>query len=560
MTDQFVFQYDTPEEIIIRLRDYQHQTLDIKNFKDYVRVELAKKNGDDGQDFNAKDLRVNGNVGIGTTTPAAKLAINGGVHVGGNSDPGDNNLLVDGNVEATTVQGGEAVIKLGIANYASFFHEDMVGNSNNYALAQYSTGITYINAPTNKHISFKINNTEMMRMTSTGNFGIGTTAPLAKLAINGGVHVGGTSDPGDNNLLVDGNIGIGVTTPIAKLEVKNGSLLFFGGTGVTPVSGEGDRMMWIPAKRALRAGHVESNQWDAENIGTYSIAMGYSTTANGAQSTAMGHSTTANGAQSTAIGHSSEATAKRSTAMGIGTLADRDNSLAIGAYNASIATNDTIFVIGKGTSATTKSNAFRVDKTGACYAASAYNSNGADYSEYFESADGKEISAGITVVLDQGGKIVPAKKDDTPIGIISKNPSVLGNSPAEWPGKYMRDDAGHIIEEEYEEEIMTPKKEKVIKERKKTKKKTVKEEVTKEKIVKLKNGKYVQKETIETVSKEIEESVFEDVDLYDSRGREVIGKHTVPVMESYEEEEEVKDEDGNMVMERTGKFKNESRL
>ena len=39
-----------------------------------------------------------GNVGIGTTTPSAKLAINGGLHVGGDSDPGDNNLTVDGNI------------------------------------------------------------------------------------------------------------------------------------------------------------------------------------------------------------------------------------------------------------------------------------------------------------------------------------------------------------------------------------------------------------------------------------------------------------------------------
>lgn len=44
-------------------------------------------------------IKSGGNVGIGTTTPSAKLAINGGLHVGGDSDPGDNNILVDGNVE-----------------------------------------------------------------------------------------------------------------------------------------------------------------------------------------------------------------------------------------------------------------------------------------------------------------------------------------------------------------------------------------------------------------------------------------------------------------------------
>ena len=45
---------------------------------------------------------VNGNVGIGTTTPAGKLSINGGLHVGGDSNAGDNNLLVDGNIVIAT--------------------------------------------------------------------------------------------------------------------------------------------------------------------------------------------------------------------------------------------------------------------------------------------------------------------------------------------------------------------------------------------------------------------------------------------------------------------------
>jgi hypothetical protein len=41
-----------------------------------------------------------------------------------------------------------------------------------------------------------------------GNVGIGFTAPLAKLAINGGLNVGDTADPGDNNLSVVGNTNI----------------------------------------------------------------------------------------------------------------------------------------------------------------------------------------------------------------------------------------------------------------------------------------------------------------------------------------------------------------
>ena len=73
----------------------------------------------------AIDAYFGGNVGIGTTAPLAKLAINGGLHVGGDSDPGDNNLAVDGNiVGAGNVKlsstgyihsGGNVIIRLGTA-------------------------------------------------------------------------------------------------------------------------------------------------------------------------------------------------------------------------------------------------------------------------------------------------------------------------------------------------------------------------------------------------------------------------------------------------------------
>jgi hypothetical protein len=46
---------------------------------------------------------INGHVGIGTGSPGAKLSIMGGLHVGGESDPGDKNLLVGGKA---SIMGG----------------------------------------------------------------------------------------------------------------------------------------------------------------------------------------------------------------------------------------------------------------------------------------------------------------------------------------------------------------------------------------------------------------------------------------------------------------------
>jgi hypothetical protein len=39
---------------------------------------------------------------------------------------------------------------------------------------------------------------------------------------------------------------------------------------------------------------------------------------------------------------------------------------------------------------------------------------------------------------------------------------------AEWPKKYLRDEFGELIMEKFQEEIMLPKREKIVKERQKT--------------------------------------------------------------------------------------------
>jgi hypothetical protein len=49
------------------------------------------------------------------------------------------------------------------------------------------------------------------------------------------------------------------------------------------------------------------------------------------------------------------------------------------------------------------------------------------------------------------------------------------------------------------------------------------------------------------------------VDLYDASGKKKIGKHQVPVMETYEEEIDVKDENGHPVMIGSGKFETKTR-
>ncbi len=98
----------------------------------------------------------------------------------------------------------------------------------------------------------------------------------------------------------------------------------------TPVSGAGTRLMWMPAKSALRVGTVDGTQWDASNIGVWSNAFGYSTTASSYASTSMGYGTTASGVYSTSMGYLTTASNDFSTSMGGNTTASGSYSTSMG--------------------------------------------------------------------------------------------------------------------------------------------------------------------------------------------------------------------------------------
>ena len=80
--------------------------------------------------------------------------------------------------------------------------------------------------------------------------------------------------------------------------------------------------------------------------------------------------------------------------------------------------------------------------------------NRADYAEMFESIpefSGTKIPRGTSVVFE-GDKVKPAKKNETPFGVISSFPIMIGNNAksSEWTGKYLKDEFGNFIWEEKE--------------------------------------------------------------------------------------------------------------
>ena len=141
------------------------------------------------------------------------------------------------------------------------------------------------------------------------------------------------------------------------------------GTGTIPVTGAGVRLMWYPGKAAFRAGSVDDAQWNDDNVGPYSVAMGIGTTARGSVSVAMGGFTTASGDLSTAMGWNTTASGDYSTAMGYVTTAQAYASLVLGQYNFIAGSSvgwvatDPVLVVGNGSSGST-SDAFTLLKNG----------------------------------------------------------------------------------------------------------------------------------------------------------------------------------------------------
>lgn len=198
--------------------------------------------------------------------------------------------------------------------------------------------------------------------------------------------------------------------------------------------------------------HAEGYRSKASN--NYSHAEGDNTTASGSTSHAEGTSTTASGTYSHAEGNTTIASGNNSHAEGNSTTANTYESHVIGQYNKVLTGNTAVysttadaFVIGNGTGTSALANAFRVTFDGKTYGLSAFNSTGADYSEFFEWLDdnlNSEDRAGRFVTLD-GEKIKYANDGDYIVGIVSATPAIVGDNPSEsWSNRWITDIFGRI--------------------------------------------------------------------------------------------------------------------
>ncbi len=136
----------------------------------------------------------NGNVGIGTSSPIQTLDVNGRLNL-------RNGVIQKGSTSAITATSDLGLYSLGSGNYMRFFTTPGASN---------------------------IGETEAMRITATGNVGIGTTTPANALSVVGDIGLSGatrfigTTSNNDlvlrtNNtdritILANGRVGIGTTS------------------------------------------------------------------------------------------------------------------------------------------------------------------------------------------------------------------------------------------------------------------------------------------------------------------------------------------------------------
>jgi len=212
----------------------------------------------------AERMRIdaNGNVGIGTSSPAAALDLAGG---------SINMLLGSDNLATTRTNNTIKVARIGTYPYTNTDLPTSVimsqSSSAGSGQVYLGGGSSYMNAAT--QLSFytgaasTATGTERMRIDSSGNVGIGTTSPAYALDVSGEVNipsakwyriggagvlygaatsntevrgitgygidflVNGATGTSNSSMIINssGNVGIGTTAPRAALDVSKGTLL-----------------------------------------------------------------------------------------------------------------------------------------------------------------------------------------------------------------------------------------------------------------------------------------------------------------------------------------------
>jgi len=341
-------------------------------------------------------VQQNGNVGIGASSPNAQLQL-------GNTITNRKVVLFE------VANNDHQYYGLGINNQVFRYQVDNTISSHAFYAATSTTA-----------------SNELMRITGTGNVGIGTNAPSEKLDVAGSVRiVDGTQ--GDGKVLTSDANGKATWTTIAT-----------GGTAselqkITEASNTGWRILGRDpnyygniGNGAIDLSYSSGASTTVGATGAYALATGDETTASGNFSTALGIGTTASGNGSTALGSVTTSSGSASTSMGVLTKAQGTASFAaglyvnaksygefaIGSYNDTLTTvnstlfagdNNRIFTVGTGTSNSARRTSFVVQQNGNVGIGTGAPSEKLDVAGSIKIVDGTQ-GAGKVLTSDANGR------------------------------------------------------------------------------------------------------------------------------------------------------------
>ena len=170
---------------------------------------------------------------------------------------------------------------------------------------------------------------------SIAKIGINVPVPTESLEVSGTVSA--TAFVGDGS----GLSGVGGLWTDNTTHISRGSAYIVNEGELLPDALEGSsgtRMFWYPQRAALRVGDVSDT---AATIGSYSIAMGFQSTAPGVSANAIGFQSEASAVYSTAIGRKTKAMGNYSMAIGSETTASGSESMAMGSKTVASGTQST---------------------------------------------------------------------------------------------------------------------------------------------------------------------------------------------------------------------------